>query len=440
MSNLVQAVRQAGVVGAGGGGFPTHVKLAALADTVIANGAECEPLLHKDAHIMEEQAAALVAGVRLTMEAVGASVGIVGIKAKRKVAIAAVEAACAGTPVGVRLLGDYYPAGDEYDLVYSVTGRLVPSGGIPINVGVVVANIETLVNVAAAAEGHAVTEKVVTVAGAVRSPVTLRVPIGTSVREAIAAAGGATHPAPVVFLGGLMMGEMSESQDVPITKTTGGIVVLPRDHGLAQRRLLPVEKKRMVGKSACDQCRFCTEMCPRYLLGHAVEPHQVMRNLGFVATGQTLASLAADLCCGCGLCTLFACPEALFPKEACDDAKTELRRIGQQAPRNASLVVHGMRDGRQVPIHSLMKRLNVLAYDHPAPMQAAPLAPKEVVLPFKQSAGAPGRPVARASQPVAAGQVLTEVPEGALGVPVHAPFGAVVTALGEDHFVLRRAS
>ena len=150
---LADKVRQAGVVGAGGGGFPTHVKMASKADTVIANGAECEPLLHKDAVVMEKQAAELVRGMELAMGAVGAKAGVIGIKAKKKLAVETVTAACKGTALRVQLLGDYYPAGDEYDLVYEVTGRLIPPGGIPIQVGVVVNNVESFVNIAAAAEG-----------------------------------------------------------------------------------------------------------------------------------------------------------------------------------------------------------------------------------------------------------------------------------------------
>ena len=101
------------MVGAGGGGFPTHVKLAAKADTVIANGAECEPLLHKDAVVMEKHAAELVRGMQLAMESVGAKTGVIGIKGKKKLAVEAVTAACKGTALRVHLLGDYYPAGDE---------------------------------------------------------------------------------------------------------------------------------------------------------------------------------------------------------------------------------------------------------------------------------------------------------------------------------------
>ena len=214
--NLAEKVRAAGVVGAGGGGFPAHVKLAAKADTVIANGAECEPLLHKDAVIMEQYAAQLVRGMELVMDAVGAQNGVIGIKGKKKHAVEAVEAACQGSRVRVHLLGDYYPAGDEYDLVYTVTGRLIPPAGIPIQVGVVVNNVETLVNIAAAAEGKPVTHKTLTIAGAVKRPVTLTVPIGTSFRECLAPAGGLTTRDPVLCLGGLMMGQTTDDLDTPI--------------------------------------------------------------------------------------------------------------------------------------------------------------------------------------------------------------------------------
>jgi hypothetical protein len=193
-------------VGAGGGGFPTHVKLNAKAETVIANGAECEPLLHKDAVIMEESAAELVRGMQLAMEAVGAKEGVIGVKGKKKHAVEAVQAASKGTNVRVQLLGDYYPAGDEYDLVYNVTGKLIPPGGIPIAVGVVVNNVETFVNIAAAHDGKPLTHKTLTIAGAVKSPATLRVPIGMTFRECIEYAGGLDTDDPVLVIGGLMMG------------------------------------------------------------------------------------------------------------------------------------------------------------------------------------------------------------------------------------------
>ena len=436
--NLVEQVRLAGVVGAGGGGFPSHVKLAAQADTVIANGAECEPLLHKDAAVMERWATQLVRGMALTMQAVGATHGFCGIKAKNRQAVAAVEAACRNTPVKVHLLGDYYPAGDEYDLVYSVTGRLIPPAGLPLHVGVIVANVETLVNIAAAAEGRPVTHKTLTIAGAVAEPLTLTVPLGVSLRECLAVAGGVTVADPVLAIGGMMMGEHTADFDRPVTKTTGGVIVLPRTHHVMERKFKPVKIQHAIGKSACDQCRYCTEYCPRFLLGYAVEPHQVMRSLAFTATGAAHWNDWAALCCACGLCTLYGCPEELYPKEACDQSKAEMRRENIKWSGPAEVKVHPMRDGRRVPIKALMRKLAITQYDHPAHWSEKTVEPSRVVLPLKQCAGVANTPVVRAGERVRAGQALGAIPDKALSAVIHAPFDATVAEVAAHHIVLTR--
>jgi len=434
--NLVEQVRLAGVVGAGGAGFPTHVKLAARADTVIANAAECEPLLHKDAVILEHRAAEVVRGMTLAMQAVGASSGVIGIKAKKTGAVAAARAACQGTPIRVQLLGDYYPAGDEYDLVFSVTGRLVPPAGLPIQVGVLVNNVETFVNIAAAAEGHPVTHKTLTLAGAVARPVTVRVPLGSSYRDCLAAAGGPATDDPVLVIGGLMMGQLTDNLDTPVTKTATGVVVLPRSHPVIQRKLQPPAAQARIGKSACDQCRYCTEFCPRFLLGYAVEPHQVMRTLAFTAGGADRFNLFAALCCACGLCTLYACPEGLFPKEACDEAKAALRRANMKWTGQPPAGPHPLREGRRVPVKTLTRKLHVAAYDLPAPPASALAVPARLVLPLKQSAGAACVPRVRGGERVRAGQVVGEPPAGALGALLHAPVDATVRAVNEQHIEL----
>lgn len=436
--NLVEQVRAAGVVGAGGGGFPTHVKLTAKADTVIANGAECEPLLHKDAAVMERWAGDVVRGMVLSMETVGAKEGFVGIKAKNRHAVEAVEAACANTPVKVFLLGDYYPAGDEYDLVYSVTGRLIPPAGIPLNVGVIVVNVETLVNITAAAEGRPVTHKTLTIAGAVAEPCSLTVPIGVTLRECIAAAGGATVADPVMAIGGMMMGEHTDEFDRPVTKTTGGVIVLPRDHHVMRRKFKPVKIQNAIGKSACDQCRYCTEYCPRFLLGYAVEPHQVMRSLAFTSTGKDHWNQWASLCCSCGLCTLYACPEDLFPKEACDQSKAEMRRENIKWSGPTEVKVHPMRDGRRVPIKSLMRKLAITDYDHPAHWTEKTVEPSRVVLPLKQGAGVANIASVRVGERVRAGQALGAIPDKALGAIIHAPFDATVSQITDHQLILTR--
>jgi len=436
--SLIEQTRKAGVVGAGGGGFPAHVKFAAKAELVIGNGAECEPLLHKDAAVIEHRARDVVRGMELVMDQVGAREGILGIKEKKKTVVAAAQEACAGSRVRVHLLADYYPAGDEYDLVFAVTGKLIPPQGLPLQVGVVVSNVETLAQVAAAALGRPVTHKMVTIAGAVANPSTFEVPLGASYRDLIAAAGGATCADPVLQIGGMMMGRTSESLDVSITKTDAGAIVLPREHKTIERKLRPKEAQARIGRSACDQCRYCTEFCPRFLLGYAVEPHQVMRGLGFSTAGSAQWNPWASLCCSCGLCTLYACPEDLYPKEACDDAKIELRSTGFKWTGPAPTKPHPFHDGRHVPIERLVSKLGIGAWDKPAPLRALPHELTRLVLPLKQSAGVAVVPSVRAGQVVNAGDVLGEPPEGALGARLHAPLAARVESV-TDAIVLVKA-
>jgi RnfABCDGE-type electron transport complex C subunit len=436
--SLVEKVRQAGVVGAGGAGFPTHVKLNAKAETVIANGAECEPLLHKDAVIMEESAAELVRGMQLAMEAVGAKEGVIGIKGKKKHAVEAVTAASRGTNIRAQLLGDYYPAGDEFDLVYNVTGKLIPPGGIPLNIGVVVNNVETFVNIAAAHEGRPLTHKMLTIAGAVKSPATMQVPLGTTFRECIEYAGGLTTDDPVLVIGGLMMGQHTDDLDTPVTKTATGVVILPRSHHVIERKLKPAKAQAGIGKSACDQCRYCTEYCPRFLLGYAVEPHQVMRTLAFTGAGADYFNQWAVMCCACGLCTLYACPEELFPKEACDDAKAVMRakQIKWTGPMNPK--PHAMADGRRVPIKTLAKKLHVLDYDLPAPLVKEAISPNRLILPLKQSAGMACLPKVKTGDRVRAGQAIGEPAPNALGAILHAPIAGTVREVNEKEIILEK--
>lgn len=437
--DIIDWTRKAGVVGAGGGGFPAHVKFASKADIVIGNGAECEPLLHKDAAVIEHRARDVVRGIELVMDAVGAGDGVLAVKEKKKAVVAAAQEACAGSRVRVHLLGDYYPAGDEYDLVFAVTGKLIPPEGLPLHVGAVVSNVETLTHVAAAVAGRPVTHKMVTIAGAVSNPSTFEVPLGASYRDLIAAAGGVTCPDPVLQMGGMMMGRTSESLDVFVTKKDAGAIVLPREHRAIERKLRPKEAQARIGRSACDQCRYCTEFCPRFLLGYAVEPHQVMRGLGFSTAGSRQWSPWASLCCSCGLCTLYACPEDLYPKEACDDAKVELRATGFKWTGPAPTKPHPFHDGRHVPIERLVSKLGIAKWDKAAPFRALPRELSRLILALKQSAGVAVVPQVRAGQRVQAGDVLGEPPEGALGASLHAPITALVESVADEAIVLVKA-
>lgn len=419
-------LRRMGVVGAGGAGFPTAVKAGSRVEFVLANGAECEPLVHKDVHVMEKFAPQVVGGMRIMMALTGAGRGYFGIKTKNRHAMESIASRLEGTGIEMTPMGDFYPAGDEYELVYLATGRLIPPAGLPLQVGCVVNNVETLLNVFQAAQGQPVTEKFVSVTGLVSQPSCFKVPLGTPLRQVLEWAGGVTRPDTAVFLNGLMMGRLLADLDEPVIKTTGALIVLPEDHDLVVRRRLPLESKQRIGKSACDQCSYCTELCPRHLLGYDVQPHKVMRSLGFTATGKELWNQYASLCCDCGLCTLYSCPESLYPKEACGKAKADLRAAGIRFTQEKPVQVHPMKEGRRVPSAMLRRRLGVEAFESEAPYRERPGQPALVRLPLQQHVGKPAVPVVSVGTRVGLGDTLARVPDGDLGVDLHASIAGVV--------------
>jgi Na+-translocating ferredoxin:NAD+ oxidoreductase RnfC subunit len=423
-------LEELGIVGAGGGGFPAAVKFQARVSLVIVNAAECEPLLHKDKELLQHHSEPFLRGLRAVMEMVGAREGAIGIKDKHHEIIAALERV---VPPGVRVvpLPDVYPAGDEFILVHLITGRVIPPGGLPKDVDVAVSNVETLMNIGL---DRPVTHKYLTVAGAVETPVTLRVPIGISIGEVIEAAGGATVDDIGVLIGGVMMARPAENLQVPVTKTTGGIVVLPASHSLIRRHSAPWIHVERIGRSACDQCRFCTEFCPRFLLGHPIQPHRAMQSLGF-ATGAE-AMVATLYCCECNLCTLYACPEDLDPKTVCVQSKPLARELGLTFKGDpASITPHPMAEFRRVPMRRLIARLGLGEFNNVGPLVDHSFSPRKVSVLLKQHAGVAAVPVVKCGDRVRVGDLLGLPEQGKLGARVHASIDGVVT-VGRDAVVI----
>jgi len=429
---LSEKLRECGVVGAGGAGFPAQVKAQSQVEYMIANGAECEPLIHKDAELMLHFPREILAGMTRMMDTTGATKGKFGIKTKNQESLHALEGALEDKRIEFVMLGDFYPSGDEYELVYTATGRLIPPAGIPLQVGCVVNNVETLYNVALAERGEAVTEKFLSVCGAVKQAKSFWAPVGTPFRDLIAMAGGATVSDFGVFISGIMMGTLTFDLDDVVTKTTGGLIVLPRDHYLMTRRTRSVQEMHHIGKSACDQCSYCTEFCPRYLLGYEVMPHKVMRSLGFTMTGGDIWNQWSELCCACGICTLYACPEDLYPKEACDQGKHDRRAAGLKFVQQKPVQVHPMKEYRRVPLSQLRKRLQIEEYEREAPFERVEVRPAVVRIKLKQHAGQAALAVVEAGRRVKKGQTVGRVEAGKLGADVHASIDGKVRAVTAD--------
>jgi Na+-translocating ferredoxin:NAD+ oxidoreductase RnfC subunit len=430
---LSEKLREYGVVGAGGAGFPTYVKAQSQVEFMIANGAECEPLVHKDAELMKHFPAEILAGMSSMMDATGARLGKFGIKTKNVESLEALRHSLKNDRIDFVMLGDFYPSGDEYELVYTATGRLIPAGGIPLQVGCVVSNVETLYNVSLAEREIPVTEKFLSVTGAVKQAKSFWAPVGTTFRELIVRAGGATVDDFGIFVSGLMMGSLTFDLDEVVTKTTGGLILLPRDHYLLTRKTRSTSEMAHIGKSACDQCSYCTEFCPRYLLGYEVQPHKVMRSLGFTLTGGDIWNQWSELCCACGLCTLYACPEDLYPKEACDQGKKDRREAGLKFVQQAPVEVHPMKEYRRVPLSQLRRRLQVEEYERETPYEPANWLPSVVRIKLKQHAGQAANPTVQEGRKVKKGQLVGRVENGKLGANVHASIDGKVRAVTSEY-------
>ena len=434
---LAKIVCDAGILGAGGAGFPTHVKINCKAEYVLANGAECEPLLRVDQQVMQYYAADVVRGIRAVKEFTGAKRAVICLKEHYHEAVKALkEALKDADDVELHLLDAYYPAGDEQQIVYEVTGRVVPTGGLPLDVGAVVCNVSTLVNIAGAIDGKKVIEKYVTVGGAVKNPVTLRVPVGISLKELIDAAGGTTEPCDYI-IGGPAMGRVVDTLDIPVTKTTGGLLAIPKNHPLLQTKSPKLDLRMIM--AVCCQCSMCTQMCPRNALGLNVQPHKAMRSL---ANGIDLMGDFNGIfsCCNCGLCTYYACNFGLKPSQVMQQLKGAMASKGIRARKEVFTQVDGGLENKKVPVSRLIARLGVSEYDVPAPLVDKTLSTDCVRIALRMGVGAPSVPKVAVGDKVRKNQLVADIAEKKLGVKMHASISGTVTAVTDEYIEIRRTS
>lgn len=438
--NLTALAEKAGIVGAGGAGFPTHVKLNARADTVIINGAECEPLLRADQQLMAGQAGRLLEALDKIVEHLGAQTGVIALKEHYHTAVRALRERLEHyKKLRLHLLGAFYPAGDEQVIVYEVTGRIVPEGGIPVSVGVVVVNVETALNILDATEGRPVTDKYVTLTGAVRRPVTVRVPLGITAAEALEMAGGPAVEDYRIVNGGPMMGRLVTPRSV-ITKTTKGLIVIPSGHPLLNSLERPAGLSLRQAATACMQCSMCSEVCPRGLLGHRIQPHKLMRIAAYgKLCDPAQTPVNAWLCCGCRLCE-YACVMDLQPWKLNQSLKSVLGGQGirnslSNRPRRAA----PFRELKRYPVHKLIRQLGLSAYDVEAPLEdTGGNGYEKVELPLLQNVGAAAQPVVTPGARVEKGDLIAEIPEGKLGANLHASISGTVTAVSAQSIMIQK--
>ena len=438
LNELKDLLRDLGVVGAGGAGFPSYAKLNETADTILLNCAECEPLLKVHRQVLETYTAEVLEALSEMRRATGAEQVIIAIKAHYHSTLAALEAELPDYEgITVHKLESVYPAGDEIILIKEVTGRLVEPGQLPISVGVTVCNVESVYNVHRALRGEPVTHKFVTVAGEVKHPATLYVPVGTEIGELIAAVGGVTDEQVEYISGGPMMGRPVGLRDV-VTKTTNAILALPVTNPVVMnKRLNPkVNLKRTM--AVCCQCESCTELCSRHVLGYPVKPHLVMRVLSNGGKGDLKALDGSLFCSGCGLCETYSCPQGLSPRAMIDELK-KAARAKNYKPEGVP-VERFVKDAdlKKISVDRLTARLGLTKYDLPAPMSEEEFATKKVKILLSQHIGAPAVPAVKVGDRVTKGQRIGTAKEGALSVALHASIDGVVDAVTERYIRIKK--
>jgi Na+-translocating ferredoxin:NAD+ oxidoreductase RnfC subunit len=383
---------------------------------------------------MEFHASDVAEGLRSVMKHTGAPRGVIALKGHYKKAITALQREISGDgDISLHIMKSYYPAGDEQQIVYEITGHVVPTGGIPLDVGAVVSNVSTLMQIAEAARNIPVTEKYVTVGGAVKKPVTLKAPIGTSMAELMEAAGGTTAEC-CYIIGGPCMGKVEFDIDIPVSKTTGGIIAIPKTHPLVRQKSDRMSLQLI--KAVCCQCSLCTQMCPRNSLGLRVEPHKAMRSM---AQGIDLMERPNGVfsCCDCGVCTYFACNFGLKPSKVMGQIKAGMQKAGVKPRKEVYAPVDRCLDTKKLPTSRLIYRMGISEYDVPAPMDGRLLETGRVKIPLKMHIGVPSKPVVSVGQLVKRGDLIADIPEKALGAKVHASIDGKVAGATDEYIEIR---
>lgn len=423
---LKELMRSAGIVGAGGAGFPSYAKLAEGADTLLVNGSECEPLLYTDYTILKYELDTVISGITLVMREAKIPRAILAIKEHTAERLNLSEGDTLSRGISVKVLPNVYPIGDEISLIYESTGRVVRPGTLPIGVGVIVYNVETLYNLAVADKnGTPVTEKWLTVGGAVDEPCVVRVPVGTAVRELFSKLGISVPVGYSVIDGGPSMGKIIDYDTAIITKTTKALLILPDNSEAIRAKKINIRLAVSRAETACCQCTRCTDMCPRALLGYPLEPHKMVRTAMSCATVMPKMVISATLCCGCGVCESLACNQGISPKAVINNykqllAKNKLRYSGPEVE------VTREREYRMIPSDKWASTLGVLKFDTVPTYLGKMDGFSRVEIPLDTHIGAPSVSIVKDGDKVEAEALIASASDG-LSVPQHAPIAGVVT-------------
>ncbi len=435
--NLKELMKEAGIVGAGGAGFPSYAKLADGADILVINGAECEPLLYTDYILLQKELPMVLSGIESVLEYANIPQALLCVKEHTAKRLHYENGRKLTAKITLKCLPDVYPMGDEISLIYQATGRVVRPGNLPITAGVIVYNVETMYNVAVMEKkGEPLTQKWVTIAGDIPEAIVVKVPVGAPIDELFAKNNVVVPDGYTVLDGGPSMGKPIEIERAVVTKTTKSLLILPDSCEAVRTKRIDGDKSVARAETACCQCTRCTDMCPRALLGYPLEPHKMVRTAKSAVEVMPEMVLSATLCCGCGICESLACSQGISPKAVINEYKALLGKNKMRYVGNIPVRPAEEREYRMVPSERWASTLGVASFDKVGKYVGEQSDFSKVEILLRQHIGAPSATIVKDGDTVTAGQKIAEAAEG-LSLPQYASISGRVSVYN-DKIIIER--
>ena len=439
MADLKQLLKDNGVVGAGGAGFPSYCKLAEGADTLLINAVECEPLLYTSYTLMQERIRDIIIGMRAVMEYANIPRGLLAVKDYRAKKLGYSDGQELAPGVFIKYIPNVYPMGDEINLIYTATGRVVPPGQLPITRGVIVFNTETIYNIGLVVQfNQPVTKTYLTISGDTDKAYCVKVPVGMKIAEVLKIMNVQVPDTHVVIDGGPSMGTVVNLATDVVKKPCSGLLILPKTIPAVANKLRTKEDNFRRASSVCCQCNRCTDMCPRHLLGYPLEPHKMVRSTLSAAMADPELIKTATMCCGCDICSTLACCQEISPMQIIKEYKGILakNRMKYMADPSEQFTPSPDREARMVSAGKWKEVLGVAKYDKFPPIYVEEkLKATEVFVPMSQHIGAPAIPIVAVGDVVEENQMIAKAAEG-LSVPHFAPISGRVTYVDAKTIVI----
>ena len=437
---LKSILKKHGVVGAGGAGFPSYAKLTDGADLLVINCIECEPLMYTDYMLVEARLPQIVEGAEAVMEFTNIKEAVLAIKEYRAMTLGLTDGQVLGEGIRVKTVPNIYPIGDEINLIYQVTGRLIQPGNLPITQGVIVYNVETVFNMRAAIRhDKPVIEKWITIGGNLPKAYVVRVPIGMRISDVLKAVNVEIPEHSVMFDGGPAMGILKNPKSDVVCKTTNALIIVPEDIPAVTNKQKSAAQNLRIAASACCQCTRCTDLCPRHLLGYPLEPHKMVRSTLSAAQATPELILSASLCCGCDICGSFACCQGISPMIVIKEYKKILaeKKMKFTPKPGETFSPSPDRDARMLVTQKWKETLGVAKYDKHPEWLPDLLDASSVEIRMRQHIGAPSIPCVKEGDVVERGQLIAEAAEG-LSVPQYASISGRVDFVDATRVVIRK--